>query len=259
MVYRETNGCEIPSSKFGKEETVLHTPLRPPADHRTFRSLSGVLPEEEAAGFVLAGGQSSRMGRDKALLELAGQPLAAHALAQLQEAGLAAKIAGAAPTARSSLAAFASVIDDTAPGRGPLSGVCAALAATTARHAVFLPVDLPLLPASLLVFLLRRAQITGSPITVTSVSGFVQTFPAVIDRAVLPVLQNELDSGRYGCFSTFQVAVAAMGQQLNPVAVELLVQAGEVFHPLAMPPLYWFLNLNSPGDLARAEELQGRR
>ncbi len=39
----------------------------------------------DASGFVLAGGQSSRMGRDKALLTFAGQPLIAHALAILRE------------------------------------------------------------------------------------------------------------------------------------------------------------------------------
>ena len=103
-------------------------------------------PEPDADGFVLAGGQSSRMGRDKALLAFAGQPLVAHALDLFQEAGLPAMVAGAASPALRSLPVFASVIDDDSPGLGPLSGICAALSIISARFAVFLPVDLA--PAS---------------------------------------------------------------------------------------------------------------
>jgi molybdenum cofactor guanylyltransferase len=216
-------------------------------------------PELDAVGFVLAGGRSSRMGRDKALLELAGRPLIAHALSVLQEAALSPRIAGVPASARTELAAFAPVVEDAAPGLGPLSGICAALAATCARYAVFLPVDLPLIPASLLAFLLRHARTTGHAVTVPAVAGFAQTFPAVVDRAALPALENELSAERYGCFSAFQAACAALRQPLSAVAVELLAQAGQVSHPRGLPTVYWFLNLNTPQDLARIEELGGRR
>jgi molybdopterin-guanine dinucleotide biosynthesis protein A len=213
-------------------------------------------PEPDAVGFVLAGGQSSRMGRDKALLEFAGRPLVAHALELFQEAGITAMIAGATSPALKSLPIITLLIEDASPGLGPLSGICTALSIISTRYAVFLPVDLPLLPPSLIVFLLRHARITGSVVTVPSISGFAQTFPAVLDRAALPALQNELDSQRYGCFSAFQAASAAVGQSVSSVAVELLAQAGEVSDPLGLPPIHWFLNLNTPEDLARAEALR---
>jgi molybdopterin-guanine dinucleotide biosynthesis protein A len=213
-------------------------------------------PEPDAVGFVLAGGQSSRMGRDKALLEFAGRPLVAHALELFQEAGISAMIAGATSPALKSLPIITLLIEDASPGLGPLSGICTALSIISTRYAVFLPVDLPLLPPSLIVFLLRHARITGSVVTVPSISGFAQTFPAVLDRAALPALQNELDSQRYGCFSAFQAASAAVGQSVSSVAVELLAQAGEVSDPLGLPPIHWFLNLNTPEDLARAEALR---
>jgi molybdopterin-guanine dinucleotide biosynthesis protein A len=209
----------------------------------------------DAAGFVLAGGQSSRMGSDKALLPFAGQPLIAHAVSILREAGLPVAIAGAAPSARAPLVAYAPVVDDFEPGLGPLAGICAALAATSAGFAVFLPVDLPLLPPSLIATLLHHARITGHAVTVPSVNGFIQTFPAVLERSALPALQNELHSGQRGCFSAFRAAADGVGQPIAGLVVELLAQSGQVSHPLGLPPFRWFFNVNTPQDLHRAEEL----
>jgi molybdenum cofactor guanylyltransferase len=209
----------------------------------------------DAAGFVLAGGRSSRMGREKALLEFAGETLVARSLRILREADLPGPIAGRT----SDLSAFAPQIPDTQPGHGPLSGVCAALASTPAEYAVFLSVDTPFVPPSLLVYLLYHAQVTGHAVTVPSVNGFAQTFPSVIRRAALPILQDELDAGRNGCFSAFQAAAASFGQAVDTVSVELIVQTGHAAHPTSLPPARWFLNLNTPADAAWAEAMVARR
>src|SRR6185437_1302358 len=111
------------------------------------------------------------MGCDKALREFEGEPLIVRALKLLREAGLEARIAGA----RAELVQFAAVIADPKPGLGPLGGICAALAACRDHRAVFVPVDLPLLPASLIAFMVHRAAITGDIVTVPLVSGFAQT------------------------------------------------------------------------------------
>ena len=205
--------------------------------------------EPAAAGFVLAGGQSSRMGEDKALVRFAGRPLVEIALEVLRGAGLDVFIAGA----RSSLAGFAPVVEDSESGLGPLGGILAALESTDRRRAVFLPVDLPLLPASLVRYMLHYAQITGRAVTVASVNGFAQSFPAVVDRAALPLLRSELEGGRGGCFAGFEAACTALGEPMNVLGVEPLVQCGQVRHPDALPPALWFLNVNSPADLQRAE------
>lgn len=215
---------------------------------------TGPAPDEakpDAVGFVLAGGRSRRMGADKALVLLDGRPLVDHALGILREAGLAAHLAGG----QAALAAFAPLIEDRQSGLGPLSGICAALASTHARWAVFIPVDVPHLPGSLLQFLLDRARTTESPVTVTSVNGFAQTFPAVLDRAVLPMLLRELEAGRGGCFSGFQAAAAEMGESLTAIPVEPLVQCGQISHPRELPAARWFLNVNTDQDLRRARIL----
>jgi molybdenum cofactor guanylyltransferase len=220
-------------------------------------------PDPRAAGFVLAGGQSSRMGRDKALVEFAGQPLIARALSTLREAGLDAAIAGSSPKLQSELGSIAPIVDDREPGRGPLAGICAALASTSGRLSVFLSVDAPLLPASLLVYLLHHAVVTESRVTVASVNGRPQTFPAILDRSVLPILEAELEAGRRGCLAAFQTAAAALnqpvgnqpvdGQHIHAIPVEFLVQSGHAAHPCGLPAVHWFFNLNTPADLERAE------
>lgn len=207
--------------------------------------------ETDAAGFVLAGGRSIRMSRDKALVEFAGRPLVIHALSILREAGLPASIAGGS----ADLASFAPLVADAEAGLGPLSGICAALSAASARYAVFLSVDTPLLPSSLLGYLLHHARVTGHAITIPSVCGYSQTFPAVIDCAALSFLKEELAAGRLGCFAAFKAVAARLKQPLNCIPVELIVQTGQVVHPQGLAPFRWFLNLNTPADLARAESL----
>ena len=91
---------------------------------------NGNSPQQpSAAGFVLAGGHSSRMGADKALALFGGIPLIQVALETLAEAHFSACIAGS----RSKLGAFAQEIPDTFPDSGPMGGIHAALAASQAE------------------------------------------------------------------------------------------------------------------------------
>lgn len=100
-------------------------------------------------GVVLAGGRSTRMGRDKALLSWRGRPLIEHQMALLKRAGVAAVVvSGARP-------AYDGIQDDWA-GLGPVAGL-----ATIARHRpghhelIVVPVDMPLLQVATLANLLR--------------------------------------------------------------------------------------------------------
>ena len=207
----------------------------------------------EAAGFVLAGGGSSRMGQDKALIAFAGKPLVARALAVLGDAGLQTAIAGA----RNSLSSFAPVVEDPPgdAGKGPLSGICAALRFTAARLAVFLPVDLPFIPACLIGYLVSHARVTGLPISVTSVNGYPQTFPAVVERRALGFLEAQLNSGELGCLAAFRRGAELLASRLSILPAEPLVQSGQISHPASLPAAFWFLNLNSARDLMHAERL----
>jgi molybdenum cofactor guanylyltransferase len=217
-------------------------------------------PQKSASAdaFVLAGGRSSRMGRDKALISLAGKPLIHHGLQILRDSGLEPRIAGAQSDFSGltpSLHAPILTDDPSDAGRGPLSGICTALAACTEDLAVFLPADLPLLPPSLIAYLLHHAGLTQSAVTLVSVSAFVQTFPVVIRREALPHLRASLHSDDRNCLRAFREASRNLSRPFSVLPAELLLQAGQVFHPGNFPPATWFLNLNTVDDLARAEAL----
>lgn len=97
-------------------------------------------PGAAPLGIVLAGGRSSRMGRDKAALRLGGASLLERARDALAACGCAVHLSGRADPVLPS-------IPDLAPGHGPAAAIVAC-AAWALRHApgvplLLLPVDLP--------------------------------------------------------------------------------------------------------------------
>jgi molybdopterin-guanine dinucleotide biosynthesis protein A len=192
------------------------------------------------------------MGTDKALVDFGGRPLIAHAMGILEAAGLKVAIAGARAEACARLATYAPVIQDREAGLGPLGGICTAFASTSAEWGVFLPVDIPLLPSSLVRYLLHRALISDSAVTLAAVNGDPETFPVVISRRALPALEREFGDRRLGCIASFHAAAAQLGERVAVVDVEALVQSGQASHPHGLPAARWFLNLNAERDLRRA-------
>ncbi len=196
-----------------------------------------------AEAFILAGGSSSRFGSPKSQAILAGQPLIVHALHLIRAVGLSARIAGVHPsTTSASLASHAPVIADVHPGLGPLSGVHAALVASSSEWNLIHPIDLPLIPPALLDCLLRRASLTLAPVTCLRVNGLLQPFPVVVHRSVLPSVTAAL-SGSASCFRLWQSFDA-----LDAPRIELLLQAAQIPVDI-LPPALWFRSVNTPADL----------
>lgn len=95
-------------------------------------------------GVVLTGGQSRRMGTDKAFLEVGGQRLVDHALDALCDAAQRLVVGGTDPRLEETAAAAGAVhIADRWPGEGPLGAVATALGNARYPVTVVLPCDLP--------------------------------------------------------------------------------------------------------------------
>lgn len=198
--------------------------------------------------FVLAGGRSRRMGRDKALLEWGGIPMVERAIQSLRRVCATVRIVGD----RKDLARFASVVADTFPGSGPLGGIHAALAASEHDWNLFLPVDLPLLPAGFPAWMLERVALTEAIATMPSVAGLPQPLCAVYHRAIEPRLRDELTAGRFRTIEGVQSAAGSGALPQPPIDtfhVESLAAAGN-FRGIAgpSPVQLWFENMNNPRD-----------
>jgi molybdenum cofactor guanylyltransferase len=116
----------------------------------------------QVAAFILAGGASSRMGRDKALLDFGGVPLIVHTARLIEP--LVAEVTVVGPRRQYAAMGLRAIADhDTADQGskgtrlGPLAGIAAALTATRLSWNLIVACDLPYLSAAWLDWLLSRA------------------------------------------------------------------------------------------------------
>jgi molybdopterin-guanine dinucleotide biosynthesis protein A len=203
-----------------------------------------------AEAFVLAGGRSTRMGQDKTGLQVGGRSLLELALDKLRALGLDASATPRIAGSRPDLSSYAPVVSDLHPGCGPLGGIEAALAATTQPLNLFLPVDLPFLPAQFLSWMLRRAETTGALLTVPRFNGWPQPLCAVYHRDLLAGVTASLLAGNYKVMPALTAAVELRAQAIDLFDVELLASTYPEMHGFSSQPVYrWFHNCNTPEDM----------
>ena len=143
------------------------------------------------SAFVLAGGESSRMGRDKALLVLpTGETLLDRALRLAKSVSDTVRLV--APNARYSEIAGVPVVEDIYPACGPLAGIHAALSASATELNLVLGVDCPLVTPELLRFLVRIAASTDKLATVPRVAGHLHNVCAVYRREFAKIAEKIL-------------------------------------------------------------------
>jgi molybdopterin-guanine dinucleotide biosynthesis protein A len=145
------------------------------------------------AGFVLAGGKSSRLGHDKALLPFRGVPLLAHVAGEvLAAAGRVTVIADPERYSHLDLP----IVPDSRPGHGPLAGIETALALRQAEWNLIVACDMPNLNQSLLSALLdaARASPDADCLLARSPSG-LEPLCAVYRNRALATVTAALDAG----------------------------------------------------------------
>lgn len=187
------------------------------------------------AGFVLAGGRSLRMGRDKALLEVGGVPLL------LRTVGLIESVLPR-PTVIGYLEAYQSlgleVLADDWPGAGPLGGIATALRNSTAPWNLVVACDLPYLTKGWVEYLVGRALLSEAEAMIPVNRGGAEPLCAMYHQKGEPAIRGALERG------TRRVNDALAGLRLETIGPA----EWEDFDPEGL----LFKNMNSPRDYEEA-------
>jgi molybdenum cofactor guanylyltransferase len=178
---------------------------------------------------LLAAGKSSRMGRDKALLETEGKLLWERQRDLLVELGAFEVFLSARSDQEWARRAtgFKAVLHDGNPGCGPLTGITAALERAVTGHVAVLAIDLPRMTSHW--FDLLFAQCGPGVGAVGRSADFFEPLATIYPREFLPLAWEAVAGARYGLQPLLTLAVE---QRLMNV-----VEIGEVEKP-------WFENWN---------------
>lgn len=196
-----------------------------------------------AGGYVLVGGQSRRMGQDKALLVLGGQLLALRTVERLRPAVTEVKLVGS-PERYPHLGV--PVVADAAAGKGPLSGMVAALRDTAFDWNLIVACDLPYLTTRFLEWLLEQAAGSAeADALVPQTQESAQTLCAAYHRRGLPAFERTLAEGEPRIDRAFpQLRVRSITvEELRKIAFTQRM----------------FKNMNTPEDYAEAMRIVGAK
>ncbi len=180
---------------------------------------------------VLAGGESRRMGRDKALIHRAGQTLLAHQIQILSAAGAAEIFISHRPPQVYEGYGLP-LISDAKPGMGPLAGVAAAFSQAKYPLLAVLAVDLPAMTAAYFKKL-SQACLPGKGVVPRGAAGYeplAAIYPQDALALALACLKGQDRSMRH-----FVQSCARQGL------------VSEI--PILREEASWFANWNCPADV----------
>jgi molybdopterin-guanine dinucleotide biosynthesis protein A len=198
---------------------------------------------ETIDGFVLAGGKSTRMGQDKALMPFEGKPLVLRAAEILRP--FVCEITLLAPPDRYGNLGLP-VVADQWPDQGPLAAVCTGLLSSHAKWSIFLACDLPLVSRQFIQLLVARVGATHSDAVVPRTEDGWQPLSAAYHSRCRTAFAQALEAGRRSIIGLF-----------DEVRVEVITHDEMVSAGLSEVEL---TNVNTPDDWAGiAELLKGAR
>jgi molybdopterin-guanine dinucleotide biosynthesis protein A len=198
---------------------------------------------QQVAAFILAGGASSRMGRDKGFLEFEGVPLIVHTAYLIEPLVESLTVVG--PRIPYAALGLTVIEDQVAAGLvakkdrlGPLAGIATALAATRLPWNLIVACDLPYLTGSWLDWLLSRAVDSPGEVVIPQTERGLEPLAAVYRRE---------------CGAAIASALARGARKVTSVIEELRLDIVDPSEWRRIDPQSQVLkNMNTPGDYDEA-------
>jgi len=197
----------------------------------------------EATAIVLAGGQSSRMGRPKALLPFADQPLIVQIVKTLQHRFT--QIVVVAAPGQELPAMPVTVVRDEVADQGPVGGIYYGLSASHTDVAFVTSCDAAFLNLDLIAYLV--SQIQEYDAVAPYWDGRLQPLHAVYRRSIAPQLAAQLARGDLRLTKLFELD-GVRTRRIDADEIRRFDPDGDTF-----------FNINTPEDYAEAlRRLTGR-
>jgi molybdopterin-guanine dinucleotide biosynthesis protein A len=153
------------------------------------------------AAIVLAGGQSRRMSREKSLLPVNGRPLIETIIAQIRPCF--DQIMISAGDKRKFAFLDLPVVEDEAPGQGPLLAILSSLRASPHAGNFILACDIPVVHIPFLQTILAKAA-TCEIVVPRYRDGKTEPLFAFYNRSIIPAIERQLGTGDRRISSLFK-------------------------------------------------------
>jgi molybdopterin-guanine dinucleotide biosynthesis protein A len=192
---------------------------------------------------IQAGGESRRMGQDKALLLFLGRPLISRVIERMLP--IASEILVTTNQPENYRFLGLPLFKDIYPGRGALGGLYTALHAAQNPVVAVVACDMPFASPDLMALAQDRLLETGADAVIPSTTSGLEPLHAVYRRETcLPLVKEAVEAGKWRLISWF------------PAARVTILKPDEVLR--IDPDRLAFWNLNTPEELRLAEELAGK-
>jgi molybdopterin-guanine dinucleotide biosynthesis protein A len=195
---------------------------------------------------ILAGGFSRRLGQDKGLINLAGKPLILHVVDRVSKVVNETVVIVGSRVQKKKFESLsgnkANVVADKHEAQSPLVGALTGFESAKGEYSLLLPCDTPFISSQIAQFLLdtcvnKRAAIPRWP------SGYIEPLQAAYQtKLALTAAKEALEQGKLDLRS-----MIARLRRVRYISTVVLRQMD--------PKLLTFFNINTLGDLKRAESL----
>jgi molybdopterin-guanine dinucleotide biosynthesis protein A len=143
-------------------------------------------------GAILAGGRSSRMGQNKALMSLGGRRLIDRVVSVMREVCTELLLVTNTPETYADLEL--PMVGDVFPDKGSLGGIYSAISHAKASHCLVVACDMPFLQAPLLAYMM--AQAAAYDVVIPETYGEMQPLHAIYSQSCLSPIRQRLEADR---------------------------------------------------------------